>query len=144
MLNTHHDYQHTLTSVTSNNTAAPRYNRVQQMQTLEQDRVELQLLKLIQQHQHVDGWIVLVAPTIKPNKTFWQACQLPLQKILFIHPQQVRNISYTLRHAICSKSCSVVINGLALSEQEQLDLQALAQTESTLFYAQLSTTSVQH
>lgn len=144
MLTTQHDYQHTLTGITTKSSTAPRFNREPSMQTLEQDRVELQLLKLIQQHQHVDGWIVLVAPAVKPNKAFWQACQLPLQKILFIHPQQIRNISHTLRHAICSKSCSVVISCVMLSEQEQLDLQALAQDKSTLFYTPLDTANVQH
>lgn len=144
MLNTRQDAKHIAAAVATNNTPTARFNRAQNLQTLEQDSAELQLLKLLQQHQHVNGWIVLVAPSIKPNKAFWQKCQLPLQKILFIHPKQIRNVNSTLRHAICSKSCDVVINCLTLSEQEQRDLQILAQDENTHFYAQLNAASVQH
>ena len=37
----------------------------------QRDNTELQLLKLLQQHRDVDGWIVLIAPEVKPNKQFW-------------------------------------------------------------------------
>lgn len=71
----------------------------QRLAALQRDSTELQLVKLLQQHRHTLGWIVLVAPAIKPNKAFWAACQLPLDKILVVHEPQIKNIAATLNQA---------------------------------------------
>lgn len=106
-----------------------RYESKQQLSPLERDSTELQLLKLLQQHRNTDGWILLVGPTIKPSKAFWAACQLPLDKILVIHQQQIKDISATLRRAMASQTCKVIINCLPLSETELTLLTDTAQQQ---------------
>lgn len=114
--------------------ATTSYESKPQLSPLERDSTELQLLKLLQQHRNTDGWILLVAPTIKPNKTFWAACQLPLAKIIVIHQQQIKDITTTLHRAMASKTCKVIINCLPLSTAELASLTAMAQQQKNRFY----------
>ncbi|GHG70730.1 hypothetical protein GCM10010919_21470 [Alishewanella longhuensis] len=102
---------------------------------LQRDSAELQLVKLLQQHRHITGWIVLVAPAIKPNKAFWAACQLPLDKILVVHEQQIKDISVTLNQAISNTSCKVVINCAPLNDSELTCLTAFALKQQSRFYS---------
>jgi len=104
------------------------------LDALLRDSAELQLVKLLQQHRHTQGWIVLVAPAIKPNKAFWDACQLPLDKILVIHQQQIKDITATITQALCNLSCQVVVNCAPLSDSELCCLTEVASEQQSRFY----------
>lgn len=104
------------------------------LNALQRDSAELQLVKLLQQHRHTEGWIVLIAPAVKPNKAFWAACQLPLDKILVVHQQQIKNITTTISQAISSISCKVVINCAPLSDTELSCLTERASAQQSRFY----------
>ncbi|MCC5452121.1 hypothetical protein LMJ53_10360 [Rheinheimera sp. UJ51] len=101
---------------------------------LQRNNTELQLLKLLQQHRDVDGWIVLIAPKVKPNKNFWASCQIPLEKILMIHPHQVKDLAKTVQRAINSASCKVVLHGGVLTDEEATQLAQLAEKQQTALY----------
>lgn len=104
------------------------------LDALQRDSAELQLVKLLQQHRHTEGWIVLIAPAVKPNKAFWAACQLPLDKILVVHQQQIKDITATISQAISSTSCKVVINCAPLSDTELFCLTEVASAQQSRFY----------
>lgn len=112
----------------------PLNNDRQNLITLQRDSAELQLVKLLQQHRHTQGWIVLIAPVIKPNKAFWAACQLPLDKILVIHQRQIKDVATTISRAIDNTSCKVVINCAPLSEDVLCGLTESASAQQRRFY----------
>lgn len=107
----------------------------QRLAALQRDSTELQLVKLLQQHRHTLGWIVLVAPAIKPNKAFWAACQLPLDKILVVHEPQIKNIAATLNQALANTSSKVVINCAPLNENDLRCLTEQAIQRQSRFYS---------
>ncbi|WP_445424707.1 MULTISPECIES: SulA-like leucine-rich domain-containing protein [unclassified Alishewanella] len=126
----HHDTQ-LRNSKSLNNIAVPS---TQASAYQQHDNIELQLLKLLQQHRDVDGWIVLIAPKVKPNKNFWASCQIPLEKILMIHPHQVKDLAKTVQRAINSASCKVVLHGGELTDEEATQLAQLAEKQQTALY----------
>lgn len=95
---------------------------------------DLQLVKLLQQHCHTEGWIVLIAPATKPNKAFWSSCQLPLDKILVVHQQHINDITATIHQALCNVSCKVVINCAPLTDSELSFLTETASIQQSRFY----------
>lgn len=96
------------------------------LSTLQRDSSELTLLKTLLQYRNTNGWIVLVAPQIKPAKAFWQACNLPLERIILVHPkEQSRRIS-TILTALNNTDCKVVINCQPLTDVELVRCQHVA------------------
>ncbi|CAM5190820.1 SulA-like leucine-rich domain-containing protein [Alishewanella longhuensis] len=116
----------------------------QHLDALQRDSAELQLVKLLQQHRHTQGWIVLIAPAIKPNKAFWAACQLPLNKILVVHQQQIKDITATISRAIENSNCHVVINCAPLSDTELCCLTEVASVQQSRFYTLHKVLSAAH
>ncbi|GGW68206.1 SulA-like leucine-rich domain-containing protein [Alishewanella tabrizica] len=114
------------------------------LQAMQQAQAELQLLKLVHLHVETPGWILVVAPTIKPSKAFWEACQLPLNKILFIHPKQIKDINTTLSKAVQSLTCTVVINFAPISESECATIMTLAKKQECRFYGLHHTPQAKH
>ena len=97
--------------------------------------VKQQLVDLIKQHQHQDGWILLIAPTQLPDKEWASHYQLSLQNVLVVHQKQIRDLPETLRQAITSPSCKVVINFANQLEQSDLEkFRKLAVTNNIWFY----------
>lgn len=119
-----------LVSQQMTNTEHQKYESVSptfsQWLQLQQHSSELQLLKLLQQYRHTTGWVIIVAPGFKPTKSFWHACQLPLARILVIHPKANHDLSQLIQKALCNTDCQVVINCKALSLQQQQRLSNLA------------------
>ena len=96
---------------------------------------ENSLLQLIRQHQHQQGWILLVAPPQLPDKGWAEHFQLSLQNVLVIHQKQICNLSATLKQALTSSSCKVVINfAKQLSKQQLDDYHKLALANNIWFY----------
>jgi cell division inhibitor SulA len=96
------------------------------LSTLQRDSSELTLLKVLLQHRSANGWIVLVAPQIKPVKAFWQACHLPLERIILVHPTNQSSLSNTILTALSNNDCKVVINCRQLSDAELARCQQVA------------------
>lgn len=93
------------------------------------------LLQLIKQHQHQDGWILLVAPSSLPDKEWAESYQLSLHNVLVIHPRQIFDLTATLTQALTAKSCKVVINfGQPLEPQQLERCRKLAIENDTWFY----------
>src|SRR5690606_22338093 len=68
------------------------------------------LLQLIQQHQHQQGWILLIAPSHIPHKAWAEQHQLSFHNVLVVHQKQIRDLNATIQQALASSSCKVVIN----------------------------------
>ena len=96
------------------------------LSTLQRDSSELILLKVLLHHRSANGWIVLVAPQIKPVKAFWQACHLPLERIILVHPTNQSSLSNTILAALSNNDCKVVINCRQLSDAELARCQQVA------------------
>lgn len=93
------------------------------------------LLQLIKQHQHQRGWILLIAPSHIPHKTWAEQHQLSFHNVLVVHQKQIRDISATIQQALVASSCKVVINFAGLQDPQQLDsCRKLAVTHNTWFY----------
>lgn len=97
-------------------------------------RNSAELIKLLQQYRHTKGWIVLVAPSVKPNKVFWAGRHLPLNRILVVYQQQIKDLTIALKQAIYNKSCNVVINCAPLNDAELTYLTDIASKQQKHFY----------
>lgn len=130
-----HDYTTSLEQKVQQTSRVKRFTSDQIRLNTHKIKAEQQLLKLLQQYRHTTGWIVLVDPVVKPNKTFWQAAGLPTNRILVIYQEQIKNIKTILNQAICNSSCKVVINCAPLKEQDRTTLADFAMTQQTQFYS---------
>ena len=93
------------------------------------------LAQLLQQHQHQDGWILLLAPSQLPDKSLAEQYQLPLHKVLVIHPKQISDLFATLQQALLSPSCRVIINfANQLTAQQDAICRKLAIARDVWFY----------
>lgn len=93
------------------------------------------LLQLIQQHQHQQGWILLIAPSHIPHKAWAEQHQLSFHNVLVVHQKQIRDLNATIQQALASSSCKVVINFARMLDPQQLDgCRKLAVTHNTWFY----------
>lgn len=93
------------------------------------------LLQLIRQHQNQPGWILLVAPFQLPAKEWAEHYQLSLHNVLVVHQKQITNLPDTLKQALASPSCKVVINFGDQLDQHELELcRKLAICHNTWFY----------
>lgn len=93
------------------------------------------LLQLIQQHQHQQGWILLIAPTYIPDKEWAEHYQLSLHNVLVVHQKQISDLAATIKQALNSASCKVVINFASQLDALQLDAcRKLAVGNNTWFY----------
>ena len=97
--------------------------------------VKHHLFDLIKQHQHQDGWILLIAPYQLPDKEWASHYQLSLQNVLVVHHKQIKDLPETLRQALTSPSCKVVINFANQLDQSELEkYRKLAVTNNIWFY----------
>ena len=102
---------------------------------IQSQEVKQQLVDLIKQHQHQDVWILLIAPTQLPYKEWASHYQLSLQNVLVVHHKQIKDLPETLRQALTSPSCKVVINFANQLEQSELEkYRKLAVTNNIWFY----------
>lgn len=93
------------------------------------------LLQLIQQHQHQQGWILLIAPSHIPHKSWAEQHQLSFHNVLVVHQKQISNLNATIQQALASASCKVVINFARMLDPHQLDgCRKLAVANNTWFY----------
>lgn len=76
------------------------------------------LIKVLQRHCSESGWIVLVAPKQLPSKALANYLQLPVDKILVIHADTIKEPSKTLHTLLHSNSCRVIINFSQLEANE--------------------------
>lgn len=83
---------------------------------------KLNLLQLIRQHQNQPGWILLIAPSQLPAKEWAEHYQLSLHNVLVIHQKQITDLSGTVKQALASPSCKVVINFGKQLDQQELEL----------------------
>lgn len=93
------------------------------------------LLQLIQQHQHQQGWILLIAPSHIPHKSWAEQHQLSFNNVLVVHQKQINDLNATIQQALASASCKVVINFARKLDPHQLDgCRKLAVAHNTWFY----------
>jgi cell division inhibitor SulA len=79
------------------------------------------LMQLIRQHQFQSGWILLIAPSQVPAKEWAEHYQLSLHNVLVIHQKQITDLPGTVKQALASPSCKVVINFGDQLEQDELE-----------------------
>lgn len=107
----------------------------QQLTVAGPDSAQLALLRILRQHQHQKGWIVLVAPTQLPDKFLAECYQLSLNNILVVHQKQISDLTGTLAAAFRAKGCTVVINfSRQLDPHQLINCQQLAVAQKTWFY----------
>lgn len=93
------------------------------------------LIKVLQRHCDETGWIVLVAPKQLPSKALASYLQLPVDKILVIHADTIKDPAKTLHKLLHSDSCRVVINFSQLASDElTTQLSNSAAKEQRWFY----------
>ncbi|MEH8018334.1 hypothetical protein MN202_13920 [Rheinheimera muenzenbergensis] len=93
------------------------------------------LLQLFKQHQHQQGWILLIAPSYVPNKAWAEQHQLSLNNVLVVHQKQISDLPGTIMQALSSASCKVVINFASQLDAQHLDTcRKLALSNNTWFY----------
>lgn len=93
------------------------------------------LLQLIQQHQHQQGWILLIAPSHIPHKAWAEQHHLSFHNVLVVHQKQIGDLNAIIQQAIASSSCKVVINFAWMLDPQQLeDCRKLAVMHDTWFY----------
>lgn len=106
---------------------------------------DLSLIQLFRQHQHQQGWILLVAPTQLPDKSWAEQYQLSLHNVLVIHPKQISDLSATLQQALTSSHCKVVINFANQLDEQQLEsCRQLALLNNIWFYQREQLSYGQH
>lgn len=114
----------------------------QLVQTAGQDSTELALINILQQHQYTNGWIVLVAPQQLPDKFLAESYQLPVERILVLHPTKKMTTSVCVQHALKAETTSVVI---CFSSEPQQHLTELAElTQTTLYQLQPAAGNLPH
>jgi cell division inhibitor SulA len=92
-------------------------------------------IKVLQRHCAETGWIVLVAPKQLPSKALASYLQLPVDKILVIHADTIKDPAKTLNKLLHSDSCRVVINFCQLASDElTTQLSNSAATKQRWFY----------
>lgn len=101
------------------------------VQTTGQDSTELALINILQQHQYSKGWIVLVAPEQLPDKFLAESYQLPVERILVIHPTKKLTATACVQQALTADTTSVVIY---FSTEPQQHLTQLAEQTQTALY----------
>uniref|UniRef100_UPI0040474CFA hypothetical protein n=1 Tax=Rheinheimera sp. TaxID=1869214 RepID=UPI0040474CFA len=124
-----------LAKTTYNDNSLLKIHSVTDGNALAADHSRHSLLQLIQQHQHQQGWILLIAPTYIPDKEWAEHYQLSLHNVLVVHQKQISNLELTIKQALSSASCKVVINFANQLDQQQLDsCRKLAIGNNTWFY----------
>ena len=124
-----------LAKTTYNDNSLLKIHSVTDGNALAADHSRHSLLQLIQQHQHQQGWILLIAPTYIPDKEWAEHYQLSLHNVLVVHQKQISNLELTIKQALSSASCKVVINFANQLDQQQLDsCRKLAVGNNTWFY----------
>ena len=124
-----------LAKTTYNDNSLLKIHSVTDGNALAADHSRHSLLQLIQQHQHQQGWILLIAPTYIPDKEWAEHYQLSLHNVLVVHQKQINDLNATIRQALRSASCKVVINFASQLDQQQLDsCRKLAVGNNTWFY----------
>ncbi|WP_333606774.1 SulA-like leucine-rich domain-containing protein [Arsukibacterium sp.] len=114
----------------------------QLVQTAGQDSTELALINILKQHQYSTGWIVLVAPQQLPDKFLAESYQLPVDRILVIHPTIKLTAADCVQQALKADTTSVVI---CFSSEPQPQLTQLAeQTQTTLYQLQPAAGNLTH
>lgn len=68
------------------------------------------IIKLLQRHRNEAGWIVLVAPPHLPSKALAAYLQLPVDKVLVIHANAIKDHATILHQLLHTSSCSVVVS----------------------------------
>lgn len=107
----------------------------QQLSTDSPASSEQLLIKLLQRHRNETGWIVLVAPPHLPSKVLAEYLQLPVEKILVVHANAIKNDAETLHTLLHATSCSVVINfSDKISEKLTLQLSQCAASQQRWLY----------
>ncbi|WP_019676711.1 hypothetical protein [Arsukibacterium perlucidum] len=107
----------------------------QELTTASAASAEQLLIKLLQRHCSETGWIVLVAPKQLPSKALANYLQLPVGKILVIHPDTIKNPAKTLHQLLHTSSCRVIINfSQLMSDELTLQLSQCAASQQRWFY----------
>ena len=123
------------TNTAYNDSSLLKIHSVTDGNALAADHSRHSLLQLIQQHQHQQGWILLIAPTYIPDKEWAEHYQLSLHNVLVVHQKQINDLNATIRQALRSASCKVVVNFASQLDQQQLDsCRKLAVGNNTWFY----------
>ncbi|MBV2131004.1 hypothetical protein [Arsukibacterium indicum] len=103
------------------------------------------LIKLLQRHCCETGWIVLVAPQQLPSKALASYLQLPIDRILVIHPETIKDPATTLMKLLHSASCRVVINFTELASAALTsELSQCAARQQRWFYQMNQITTQTH
>ncbi|SNY50637.1 hypothetical protein SAMN06297280_1633 [Arsukibacterium tuosuense] len=82
----------------------------QELATASAANAEQLLIKLLQRHCSETGWIVLVAPKQLPSKALADYLRLPVDKILVIHSDAIKDPAKTLHQLLHSRGCRVIVN----------------------------------
>ncbi|WP_213997032.1 SulA-like leucine-rich domain-containing protein [Arsukibacterium sp.] len=117
----------------------------QELTTASATSAEQLLVKLLQRHCNESGWIVLVAPKQLPSKALANYLGLPVDKILIIHSDAIKDPAKTLHKLLHTSRCRVVINfGQPGSEQLTSQLSQCAASQQRWFYQVNQVTTQTH
>ncbi|KKO46180.1 hypothetical protein WG68_07475 [Arsukibacterium ikkense] len=107
----------------------------QELATCSATSAEQLLVKVLQRHSSEQGWIVLVAPQQLPSKALANYLNLPVDKILVIHADAIKDPAKTLQQLLHSNSCRVIINFSQLvSDGLSAQLSQYAASQQRWFY----------
>jgi cell division inhibitor SulA len=93
----------------------------------------LELLKIIHQCNHKQGWTLLIAPDHIPNKDMLEASSIDSSKLLVIRKKHIVDLEYVLNSALNNGNFAAVIAWTGVTNAEMLSQMHLSQTDISLY-----------
>lgn len=93
----------------------------------------LELLKIIHQCNHKQGWTLLIAPDHIPNKDMLEASSIDSSKLLVIRKKHIVDLEYVLNSALNNGNFAAVITWTDITNEQQLSQMCLSQTDISLY-----------
>ncbi len=93
----------------------------------------LELLKIIHQCNHKQGWTLLIAPDHIPNKDMLEASSIDSSKLLVIRKKHIVDLEYVLNSALNNGNFAAVITWTGITNSELLSQMHLSQTDISLY-----------
>ncbi|ATC94385.1 SulA-like leucine-rich domain-containing protein [Pseudoalteromonas tunicata] len=83
-----------------------------------------ELLKILHQYNHQNGWTLLIAPDAVPSKTLLDSCSIDKSKLLVIRQKHLANLDYVLNSALSNGNFAAIITWTNMLSHSQLELLA--------------------
>jgi cell division inhibitor SulA len=108
-------------------------NTVNFVETPDEICASLELLKIIHQCNHKQGWTLLIAPDHIPNKDMLEASSIDSSKLLIIRKKHIVDLEYVLNSALNNGNFAAVITWTDITDAQQLSQMRLRQTDIALY-----------